>query len=173
MRSSIGEDRFAVDNSYFTSASICFRQLIGTLMGSDPAPLMASLFLYYCTKGSAFFRQKKRDLQKTRIFSVIFRFIDDLCTFNNDELENNYNNIYPHELELKKKNEDPCKASFLDLSEEVYNRKFSTNLLDKRDAFPFYSNRMPYLDSNTIPCKIFDVSVGAETLRIAWTTASD
>ena len=36
--------------------------------------------------------------------SSIFRFIDDLCTFNNGEFENNYNDIYPNELELKKKN---------------------------------------------------------------------
>ena len=36
-----------------------------------------------------------------RIFSNIFRFIDDLCTFNNDEFENNYDNIFPDELELK------------------------------------------------------------------------
>ena len=31
---------------------------------------------------------------------------DDLCSFNNDEVENNYNGIYPDELELKKENEN-------------------------------------------------------------------
>lgn len=31
----------------------------------------------------------------------------------NDEFESNYNNIYPNELTLKKKNADPLKPRFL------------------------------------------------------------
>ena len=46
-------------------------------------------------------------MRKVGIFSNIFRFIDDLCSFNNDEFENNFDDIYPDELELKKENEDP------------------------------------------------------------------
>ena len=59
-------------------------------------------------------------MQKSRIFLNIFRFIDDLYTFNNDEFESNYNDIYPNEPELQKENEDPCKASCLDLSIEFH-----------------------------------------------------
>ena len=66
-------------------------------------------------------------------------FIDDLCTFNNNEFENNYKDIYPDELELKKENEDPCKASFFDLSIEVHDSKFTTELFDKGMLFPFIS----------------------------------
>ena len=51
-------------------------------------------------------KNEKRDIGKTRIFLNIFSFIDDLCTFHNDEFENNYNDIYPDELELKNKKED-------------------------------------------------------------------
>lgn len=43
----------------------------------------------------------------------------------NDEFESNYNNIYPNELKLKKKNADPFKASFFDLSLEFLDRLFS------------------------------------------------
>ena len=51
--------------------------------------------------------------KKSHIFSNTFRFIDDLYTcFNNNGFENNYNDIYPDELELKKKNIDCCKFSF-------------------------------------------------------------
>lgn len=72
-----------------------------------------------------------------------FRLIDDLYTFNNYELENNYN-IYPDELDLKKENEDPFKTWFLDLSIEVRDGKFTTELFEKRDASPFYFKGMPY-----------------------------
>ena len=65
-------------------------------------------------------------------------FIDDQCTFNNNEFENNSYIIYPDELELKKENEDPCKALFLDLTMEVQDKKSTTVLFDKRDTFPLY-----------------------------------
>ena len=35
-------------------------------------------------------------------------FIDDLCTFNNNKCENNYKDIEPSELELKKESQNPC-----------------------------------------------------------------
>lgn len=72
-------------------------------------------------------------------------------------------------MELKKENEDSCKASFLDFSIEVHNRKFTTKLLHKRIAFPFYINRRPYLDSNA-PSKIFYALVGSKMLRVARAT---
>ena len=43
---------------------------------------------------------KKRDMRKAHIFSNIFKFIDDLFTFNSNYFENDYNDIYPDELEL-------------------------------------------------------------------------
>ena len=69
-------------------------------------------------------------------------------------------------LDFKKKNENLCKVSFLYLSVEVHNRKFTFELFDERDAFPFYVNGMHYLDSN-IPSKTFYASVKSEILRIA------
>ena len=38
-----------------------------------------------------------------------------------------------------------------------------------KNAFPFYVDRMPYLDSN-IPSKVFYKSVGSDIPRIARTT---
>ena len=117
-------------------------------------------------KVSGFFKQKNGiwDL------SNIFRFIDNLCNFNNDEFENNYNDIYCDELELKREDKDPCKVSFLDLPIEPHNIKFTTELFDKRNVFPFYINRMPYLDSNT-PSEIHYAAIGSENLGIARTAA--
>ena len=51
-------------------------------------------------------------MSKACIFSNIFRFIDDLYTFNNDEFENKYNDICPDERELKKENEELSKPRF-------------------------------------------------------------
>ena len=54
--------------------------------------------------------------------------MDDLGNSNGNEFENNYNGIYPDELETKNKNESPCKASLLNLSVEFRYRKFTTEL---------------------------------------------
>ena len=53
-------------------------------------------------------------------------------TFNNDKLENDYNDIYPDELKHKLENEDPYEASFYYLSIEVHDWKFATKLFDKK-----------------------------------------
>ena len=93
-------------------------------------------------------------MQKDGKLSNIFRFIDDPCFFNNDGFVNNSSYTYPDVLELKKENEDTCKASFLDFSIEVHERKFTTKLFDKKDVFPFYINRIliqiQYAISNTL-----------------------
>ena len=69
--------------------------------------------------------------------------------FKQNEFENNHiKNICLDELELKKENEDICVTSFLDLSIEVRDWKFTNELLDKRDVFLFFINGMPRLDSN-------------------------
>ena len=60
---------------------------------------------------------------KVHIFSNISGLIDDVYTFNNDELENDYKDIWPDELELKKENEDPCTVVF-----ELFNGEVIENL---------------------------------------------
>ena len=61
-------------------------------MGPDPAPFITDKFFNYY-KRRWLLQTKKRDLRKARISSNIFRFIDDLYTFNNDEFESNYKDI--------------------------------------------------------------------------------
>ena len=97
---------FLLVSSYFTLGSICFRQLIGTPIESDPTPFIRKLFFYHY-ENKKLLQTKKQDLQKVHMFSNIFRFIGDPCTFNNDKFGNNYNDIYTDEVGLKKENEDP------------------------------------------------------------------
>ena len=44
------------------------------------------------------------------IFSNTFTFKDDLCTFSNDDFENNGNDIYPDLPNPEKVNKDLCKS---------------------------------------------------------------
>ena len=85
-------------------------------------------------KGRGLFKRKKQDPRKARIFSILFRFINDLCTFSNNEFENNYSDIYPDELELKKENKDFCKSSLKSMK-----RNLPLRCLIKKMPFPFIS----------------------------------
>jgi len=153
-----------MNNCFFTLGDHVYRQKIGIPMGSDPAPFMANLFLYYYE--SKYVKEvKKSDISVARKFRHTFRFIDDLVAINDDgEFEKCHKNIYPSELELKKENGN-SNVSFLDLSIDIKGRFFETSLYDKRDSFPFSIVRMPYKCSN-MPAKIFKATIGGEILRI-------
>ena len=157
---------YLLDNCFFMTGKILFRQIIGIPMGSDPAPFFANLFLYFY-ESKWLKDMKKVDLTKARRFGNTFRFIDDLTAINDGgEFERCFPNIYPPELELKKENVGNRDATFLDLDLTITDRKFNIKLFDKRDNFPFNIVRMPFILSN-MPSTIFYSSIGAEILRIA------
>ena len=151
---------------YFTVGNKIFQQIIEIPTGSNPAPILANLFIY--SYENKWLRKLQRsDLRRAKSFSNIYRFIDDLIALNdNKDFESCYKEIYPEELELGKENEGYQNASFLDLNIIIKNGIFEISLYDKRDSFPFTSVRMPISSSN-MPSTIFYSSIGAEVLRIA------
>ena len=67
-------------------------------MGSDSAPSLSDIFLYYYEK--IWVLATKKDLQK----APLSRFIDDLRAINDQpEFDKTYKDTYPTELELLKK----------------------------------------------------------------------
>ena len=53
---------YLLDNCYFTVGKQIFKQIIGIPMGSDPAPFMANLFLYYYE--SQFIKKCRKEKKK-------------------------------------------------------------------------------------------------------------
>ena len=103
---------YLLSNCYFTDGHKIFCQIIGIPMGSDPVPFFANFFLYYY-ESKWMNELKKKDLIRARKLCNIFRIIDDLNAINDaGEFENNYQHIYPEELELGKENSNNLDASF-------------------------------------------------------------
>ena len=146
------------------------RQKIGIPIGSDPAPFFANLFLYvYESKFISYLL--KTDPARAQKFRHVFRFIDDLLSFNDDgEFARSFNEIYPVEMEIKKENELDTAASYLELGLSVNDGVVTSKLYDKRDAFNFSVVRLPYKCSN-IPIKMYFATIGAEILRICKATS--
>ena len=78
-----------------------YRQCVGIPMGTDCAPLLANLFLFY------YEYKYMKNLIKNNIilakkFNNTMRYIDDLLTLNNNQFDAAIKDIYPQELQLKK-----------------------------------------------------------------------
>lgn len=83
-----------LENSYFTMGNMSFHQFFEISMGFDEAPFNTILFLY-CYARKWLFNIYKQNLQGTSKFSNTSRLIDYLCSFSNEEFEDNCNDIYP------------------------------------------------------------------------------
>ena len=73
---------FVMKNAHFKINNQVFQQVIGIPMGSDPAPFIANLFLYFY-ENKFLDKLKKKDLPRARRLRHVFRFIDDLIAMKN------------------------------------------------------------------------------------------
>ena len=82
-----------------------FRQQVGIPMGTDCAPLLANLFLFYY-EDKYMKNLVKDNLQEAMKFNGTMRYIDDLLTLNNSGFASKITDIYPP-IQLKKTTESP------------------------------------------------------------------
>ena len=139
-------------NSYFTVCKNVFRQLIGVPIGVNCGPLIANLTLFYY-ENKFLDSQYKVNYRLARKLNNTFRLIDDITSINSDGMfEDNYRNIYPSSLILKKENNGDRNADVLDLSITVNNisdqASFLIKVYDKRDDFKFDVCNFQYIESN-------------------------
>ena len=154
----------------FTKFTNLLIQVTGIPTVFDPAPFFANLFLVY---KEADWVNAQRKLGTINVLKLnnSFRFIDELLSLNDGSTsEKHYKDIYPTELELKRKNNSNSCASFLDLYIYIENGEFHIKLLDKRDNFGFDIVRMPFHCYN-VPSKMFYGSIGVEFLRLSRATS--
>ena len=132
-------------------------------MGSDPASFFANLFLFFYES------RRLKSIKNTNYgvvikFGNIFRFIDDVIAINDgNEFENCFNEIFPPEVILKKKNTSRVETFFLELLLCTNEGQIQTSLYDKKNSYNFNVVRFSY-KSNTIPSKMFFTTIKAEIL---------
>ena len=140
-----------------------YKQKIGIPMGTDCAPHLANLLLFY-----KYIKDKLSNNHKVASLfrnTVRFNFIDGLLTFNNPMFEEEVYNIYPTELVLKKTTETPHRLSYLDIMILIIH---ITSVYDKRDAFNFNIVNYPFLDGSISGRQSYGVYV-SQLVRICST----
>ena len=117
-------------------------------MGTNCAPLVADLFLFYYERD---FMTSLSDVKQAKIFEAFkstSRYLDDLLNIDNPYFEGMVNRIYPPELQLNKANTSDTKAPLLDLHLYISNGFVSSKIYDKRDDFDFDIVNFPFLDGD-------------------------
>ena len=120
-------------NRFIGFGTKLYRQIVGIPMGTNCAPLVGDLFLFYYERD--FMKDLSSDNQADVIkaFNSTSRYLDDLLNIDNPYFEGMVNQIYPSELQLNKANTSDTDAPFLDLhlsiSNGLFHSKFMINVM--------------------------------------------
>ena len=96
-------------------------------MGTDCAPLLANLFLFYY-EYKYMKNLIKDNLQVAMTFNGTMRYIDDLLILNNSSFASDI----LLDLDFKKTTESLTTVSYLDILRTIDNGKYATTVYDKR-----------------------------------------
>ena len=155
-----------ISNTYFKFGNLILKQEIGIPMGTDCAPFLANLFLYYFEEKFVNNCIKNKEFEKCKNLKFVYRYIDDLTVLNdNNFFLDNFKHIYPDCLDLKLINtSDNTRADVLDIHIEMKNNIFYTSLFDKRKTFPFKCLQFPHR-SSCLSSSLFKNVIQCEALR--------
>ena len=122
---------------YVKFDGMVYQQIVGIPMGTNRAPLIADLFLYFHERDFMSDLQKSKRFDLKDMFNDTSRYLVDIFTIDNPEFEKHIPDIYPGELQLNKTNTSDTENSFLDLNVKVIGRYIHASVYDKRDDFGF------------------------------------
>ena len=137
---------FLLDNIYIRFGSKLYRQIVGIPMGTNCAPLVADLFLFWYERDFMLSLSDDNQSGVIEAFNSTSRYLDDLLNIDNNFFDSMVNRIYPSELQLNKANVSDAEASFLDLHLSISDGFVKTKIYDKRDDFDFDIVNYPFLD---------------------------
>ena len=122
---------FLLDNIFIRFGTKLYRQVVGILMDTNCAPLVADLFLFCYERDSDFMMSLSDDKQADVIdaFKTTSRYLDDIL---------NINYVYFDNM--------VSQAAILDLHLSIANDIVSTKIYDTRDDLDFQIVNSPFLD---------------------------
>ena len=122
---------YLLDNIFIRFGSKLYRQIVGIPMGTNCAPLVADLFLFYYERDFMLSLSDNNQTDIIEYFNSTSRYLDDLLNIDNPYNEQMVGQIYPTELQLNKANSSDTEAPFLDLNLSITNGIVSSKIYDK------------------------------------------
>ena len=152
--------QFSLSNNYIKIGNNIHRQVIGIPMGASYSVNLANLFLFYYEYSFL------SNFHSPHLFKYTFRYIDDLLSVNNPEIQNSISDIYPSSLTLELSNSPPFNSvNYLDLHISLNSSmKPIFSIFDKRRLYSFKILGFPHTSSN-IPEQIIHNTFSGQILR--------
>jgi hypothetical protein len=144
---------FLISNTYLKIGDNIHRQTIGIPMGTNCAPPVANLYLYYYESKYVSKVEREGGVAVARTFLNTFRLIDDVLSLDNPYLvsavEKTYEEggIYPEALKLEQTSTSNTAVNFLGMHVRTRKTRVITSVYDKRKDFPFVVRRYPITKS--------------------------
>ena len=130
---------YLLDNIFIRFGSKLYRQIVGILMDTNCAPLVADLLLFCYERDFMLSLSDNNQTDIIEAFNSTSRYLDDhdLLNIDNPYFEQTVGQIYPTELQLNKANSSDTEAPFLDVNLSITNGIVSSHNYDKPDDFNF------------------------------------
>ena len=157
---------YLLDNIFIRFGSKLYRQIVGIPMGTNSAPLVADLFLFFYERDFMLSLSYNNQADIIEAFNSTSRCLDDLLNIDNPYFEQMVGQIYPTEHQLNKANSSDTEAPFLDLNLAITNGIVSSKIYDKRDDFNFEIVRFPFLDGDVPRSPTYGVYI-SQLIRFA------
>ena len=97
------ELHYLLDNIFIRFGSKLYRQIVGVPMGTNCAPLVADLFLFCDERDFMLSLSDNTQTDIIEAFNSTSRYSDDLLNIDNTYFEQMVGQIYPTELQLKRR----------------------------------------------------------------------
>ena len=137
---------FLIDNICAMLGGRLFQQTVGTLMGTNYAPLHSDVFLYSYEADFIHGLLKKNEKKLARTFNFTIRYIDDVLSLSNSRFGGFVDRIYPIDLEIKDIPYTDISAAYLDLHLEIESEgRLRTKNYDKRDDLNLPVVNFPFI----------------------------
>ena len=122
---------YLLDNIFIRFGSKLNGQIVGIPMGTNCAPLVADLFLFY-ERDFMLSLSYNNQTDIIEAFNSTSRYLDDLLNIDNPYFEQMVGQIYPTEHQLNKANSSDTEAPFLDLNLPITNGIVSSKFMINR-----------------------------------------
>ena len=122
---------YLLDNIFIRFGSKLYRQIVCILMGTNCAPLVADLCLFYYERDCMLSLSDNNQTDIIEAFNSTFRYLDDLLYIDNPYFEQMEGQIYSTEFQLNKANSANTEAPFLDLNLSITNGIVCSEIYDK------------------------------------------
>ena len=139
---------FMLENIFILFGTKLYRQVVGIPIGTNCAPLVADLFLFFHERDFMMSLPDDKQADVIDAFNTTSRYLDDILNINNVYFDNMVSQIYHSELKFNKANISDTEAAYLELHLSISNDIVSTKIYDKRDNIDFEIVNFPFLDGD-------------------------